>query len=326
MSCRPTAMASGRSRCSTSSRIFRLGEYPQDSVQAFHLKIEAQKLATQDLKRYVADPRVASVPTQGLLSKTYAKQRAASDQQDKANCDVQPGTPEGHAGADNLPERGGQGRQHRFVDPEHLEFLRLGNPGGRHGISAARPRRRIRFRIPITPTRSAPRKRPYHTIIPGFMENGDQHIGFGIMRGMNQPQAQMQLVTNIVDHKMNIQYALEAPRFTKSTLGGCDLADGVASFRTSPRRARQAGTSRERCRRILRLHGRRAGGAARLGGQAELRRHRRRAKTAPRFRNPIPISNSRGFYLLFGGSGAAGESAPRPAIGPRAPPACSPLP
>jgi gamma-glutamyltranspeptidase/glutathione hydrolase len=55
------------------------------------------------------------------------------------------------------------------------------------------------------------------------MERGDQHIGFGIMRGMNQAQAQMQFVSNVVDHKMNIQAALEAPRFTKLTLGGCDL-------------------------------------------------------------------------------------------------------
>jgi gamma-glutamyltranspeptidase / glutathione hydrolase len=69
----------------------------------------------------------------------------------------------------------------------------------------------------------APRKRPFHTIIPGFMQKGDTHIGFGIMRGMNQAQAQAQFVSNVVDHHMNIQAALEAPRFTKVTLGGCDV-------------------------------------------------------------------------------------------------------
>src|SRR5260370_13688172 len=67
------------------------------------------------------------------------------------------------------------------------------------------------------------RKRPFHTIIPGFMERGTQHIGFGIMRGINQAQAQAQFVSNFVDHKMNIQAALEAPRFTKLTMGGCDV-------------------------------------------------------------------------------------------------------
>ncbi len=69
----------------------------------------------------------------------------------------------------------------------------------------------------------APGKRPYHTIIPGFMEKGAVRIGFGIMRGMNQAQAQAQFVSNIVDHRMNIQAALSAPRFTKMTLGGCDV-------------------------------------------------------------------------------------------------------
>ena len=73
------------------------------------------------------------------------------------------------------------------------------------------------------PNALAARKRPYHTIIPAFMEQGSRHIAFGIMRGVNQPQAQMQFVTNIADHKMNIQAALEAPRFTKPTLGGCEL-------------------------------------------------------------------------------------------------------
>ncbi len=69
----------------------------------------------------------------------------------------------------------------------------------------------------------APRKRPFHTIIPAFMEKDDVHIGFGIMGGLNQPQAHVQFVSNMVDHGMNIQAALEAPRFTKKTFGGCDV-------------------------------------------------------------------------------------------------------
>jgi len=69
----------------------------------------------------------------------------------------------------------------------------------------------------------APRKRPFHTIIPGFMEKDNIHIGFGIMGGFNQAQAHAQFVANLVDHNMNIQAALEAPRFTKLTFGGCDV-------------------------------------------------------------------------------------------------------
>ena len=73
------------------------------------------------------------------------------------------------------------------------------------------------------PNALAPRKRPFHTIIPAFMEKGGVHIGFGIMGGLNQAQAHAQFVSNVVDHGMNIQAALEAPRFTKKAIGGCDV-------------------------------------------------------------------------------------------------------
>jgi gamma-glutamyltranspeptidase / glutathione hydrolase len=76
---------------------------------------------------------------------------------------------------------------------------------------------------PAHPNALAPRKRPFHTIIPGYMEKDGLRIGFGIMRGMNQAQAQAQFASYVADHGMNLQQALEAPRFTKMTLGGCDV-------------------------------------------------------------------------------------------------------
>jgi len=56
------------------------------------------------------------------------------------------------------------------------------------------------------------------------MERGDEHIGFGIMGGANQPLAHAQFVSNIVDYGMNLQEALEAPRFFKKTASGCDVS------------------------------------------------------------------------------------------------------
>jgi gamma-glutamyltranspeptidase / glutathione hydrolase len=76
---------------------------------------------------------------------------------------------------------------------------------------------------PTHPNALAPHKRPFHTIIPAFMERGDQHIGFGIMGGPNQPLAHAQFVSNVVDYGMNIQAALEAARFTVSPLRGCNV-------------------------------------------------------------------------------------------------------
>ena len=82
---------------------------------------------------------------------------------------------------------------------------------------------------PDSPNVLAGRKRPLHTIIPAFMTKGQIRIAFGIMGGWNQSQAHAQFVSNVVDHKLNIQAALEAPRFTKITFEGCDveIEDGV---------------------------------------------------------------------------------------------------
>ena len=67
---------------------------------------------------------------------------------------------------------------------------------------------------PKHPDALAPHKRPFHTIIPAFMERGDEHIGFGIMGGSNQPLAHAQFVSDVADYGWNIQAALSAPRFT----------------------------------------------------------------------------------------------------------------
>jgi gamma-glutamyltranspeptidase/glutathione hydrolase len=201
---------------------FPIGQYDQTSVQALHLKIEAEKLAFRDLDRYIADPKFAQVPVAGLLSKPYAKQRAALIDPEKAHCDVAAGTPaEAHGNTTYLSVVDKEGNTVSWIQSNSEIF---GSGILVQGMGFLLHDRGSAFDLdPDLPNALAPRKRPYHTIIPAFLEQGTQHIAFGIMRGVNQPQAQMQFVTNIVDHKMNIQAALEAPRFTKPTLGGCDV-------------------------------------------------------------------------------------------------------
>src|SRR6516162_8613932 len=77
---------------------------------------------------------------------------------------------------------------------------------------------------PDKPDALAAHKRPFHTIIPAFMERGDDHIGFGIMGGANQPMAHAQFVSNFVDYEMNLQQALEAPRFFKGSPLGYEVS------------------------------------------------------------------------------------------------------
>ena len=76
---------------------------------------------------------------------------------------------------------------------------------------------------PASANALAGRTRPLHTIIPAFMEKGDTRVAFGIMGGWNQAQAHAQFVSNIADFGMNIQGALDAPRFSKETFAGCDV-------------------------------------------------------------------------------------------------------
>jgi gamma-glutamyltranspeptidase / glutathione hydrolase len=77
---------------------------------------------------------------------------------------------------------------------------------------------------PSSPNALAGRKRPFHTIIAAFMERGTEHIGFGIMGGLNQPLAHAQFVSIIADYHMNIQAALEQARFTVHGKLRCDIA------------------------------------------------------------------------------------------------------
>ena len=200
---------------------FPLPEYAQDSAEAFHLKIEAQKLSFADMRRWVGDPRSVKVPAEGLLSKEYAKERAKLIDSKQARCDTTPGDPSEVGHTIYLSVIDAEGNIVSWI--QSISDL-FGSGVCVDGMGFHLHDRAGGMTLdPSQPNALAPRKRPFHTIIPGFMEKGDLHIGFGIQRGLNQAQAQAQFASNIADHRMNIQAALEAPRFTKTTLGGCDV-------------------------------------------------------------------------------------------------------
>jgi gamma-glutamyltranspeptidase/glutathione hydrolase len=190
------------------------------SAQEMHKRIEAMKLAYADLARYNADPRFAHVPVAGLLAKPYAAERAALINPDQANCDVRNG----------IPVRGDT-TYLAVVDRDGNIASWIQSISGTFGSGVTVEGRGILLQNrgalfsldPKSPNILAGGKRPFHTIIPAFMEKGDIHIGFGIMGGPNQPLAHAQFVSNIVDYGMNIQSALEEPRFTKPAAHGCDV-------------------------------------------------------------------------------------------------------
>jgi gamma-glutamyltranspeptidase / glutathione hydrolase len=190
------------------------------SVAELHKKIEAMKLAYADLTRYNADPRFGKVPVRGLLSKDYARERARLVDPKRANCELAAGTPP----ASETTYLSVVDREGNIVSLIQSNYAEFGSGITVRGMGFALQNRGALFTLEaLHPNALAPRKRPFHTIIPAFMEKGDQHIGFGIMGGANQPLAHAQFVSNIVDYGMNIQAALENARFTVSSHRGCDI-------------------------------------------------------------------------------------------------------
>jgi gamma-glutamyltranspeptidase/glutathione hydrolase len=194
------------------------------STEELHKKIEAMKLAYTDLYRYDADPRFAKVPVTGLLSDEYAKERAARIDPAKANCAVVSGKP-AKSDTTYLAVVDKEGNIASLIQSNYDYF---GSGVVVTGMGFPLHNRGALFVLdPNDPDALAPRKRPFHTIIPAFMARGDIRVGFGIMGGSNQPLAHAQFVSNIVDYGMNIQGALEAPRFTIPDTGtraiGCNI-------------------------------------------------------------------------------------------------------
>jgi gamma-glutamyltranspeptidase/glutathione hydrolase len=202
---------------------FPMADYPARGAGELHTQIEAQKLAYADLRKYVADQRFSQVPVAGLISMDYARERAKLVDLGRARCDVPAGTPPATRGETiymSVVDRDGN-----IVSLIQSVYDHFGSGVVVDGYGFALQNRGGLFLLdPAHPDALAPRKRPLHTIIPAFMEKGDVHMGFGIMGGLNQAQAHAQFISNVVDHGMNIQMALEAPRFTKKTFGGCDVS------------------------------------------------------------------------------------------------------
>ncbi len=208
------------------------------SAEEIHKRIEAMKLAYADLAHYNADPRFAKVPVAGLLSKEYAKQRAQLINPQKANCNPEAGTPP----SSDTTYLTTVDRDGNIVSLIQSNFSGFGSGITVRGMGFALQNRGALFMLDSAkPDALAPRKRPFHTIIPAFMEHGDDHIGFGIMGGANQPLAHAQFVSNVVDYGMNLQAAMEIARFT--VLGNFNLSCKILIEDRVPADVRQQLTS-----------------------------------------------------------------------------------
>jgi gamma-glutamyltranspeptidase/glutathione hydrolase len=188
---------------------FDLGSLPRESERAYHLQIEALKLAYADAKRYIADPNQAAVPTAELLSKTYAAERRALIGERALL--PQSGDPL-KGGTAYLCTADGEGMMVSLIQSVYSAF---GSGIVVPGTGIAFQSRGSGFSLEAGhPNELAPGKRPYHTIIPAFLTRDGQPVGpFGVMGGHMQPQGHVQMVVNTVDYAMNPQASLDAPRW-----------------------------------------------------------------------------------------------------------------
>src|SRR5581483_10656613 len=160
-----------------------------ESAAELHTRIEAMKLAYADVKAYDGDPRFSKIPVTQLLAKSYAAQRAKLIDRDHANCSVAPGALPG-SDTTYLTVVDHDGNIVSFIQSNYAEF---GSGITVDGMGFVLQDRGGLFKLDAkSPDALAGRKRPLHTIIPGFMQRGDEHIGFGIMGGWNQPLAHAQ--------------------------------------------------------------------------------------------------------------------------------------
>ena len=177
--------------------------------QRRHWQIEAMKLAFADAHAYVADPDAAPVPVAGLLSPGYAQRRRTLIGETAAL--PGPGRP-AQGGTVYLCAADADGLMVSLIQSNYMGFgSYVAVPGYGFGLQ----NRGVGFSLsPGHPNVVAGGKRPYHTIIPGFLTRDGRPVGpFGVMGGHMQPQGHLQLVMSTVDDGLDPQAALDAPRW-----------------------------------------------------------------------------------------------------------------
>jgi len=192
---------------------FDLASMGPDDTLAHHIQIEAMKLAFADVYRHVADPNAMALSTAQLLDPDYLAQRARLIDLKKAQ--VMGAGDGGRGGTIYLCAADANGMMVSLIQSNYMGFgsgvvepstgISLHNRGHAFAVSAHSAN---------TSNRVAPGKRPFHTIIPGFLSRqGEPVMAFGVMGANMQPQGHLQTLVRMLDHGQNVQTACDAPRW-----------------------------------------------------------------------------------------------------------------
>jgi gamma-glutamyltranspeptidase/glutathione hydrolase len=213
---------------------FDLRAMGRNSPETLHAMVEAKKIAWADRAKFYADPAFAKIPLAGLLSKKYAAQRRKLIDPNHAAKQVEAGNPEDGVGAPPRRSAGrGRAGSSSVIDDGDTIYLCTADDEGNMvsliqsnyrgmGSGVVVPGLGFMFQdrgelFSMDPNHAnvyAPGKRPFHTIIPGFvMKDGKPWEAFGVMGGGMQPQGHVQVLTNQIDFGLNVQEAGDASRW-----------------------------------------------------------------------------------------------------------------
>lgn len=181
------------------------------SPEHIHYFVEAKKLAFEDRARFYADPDFNKIPLKGLLSKAYAAERRGLIRE-RASTRLEAGNPALHDGDTiylTVADREGN-----MVSLIQSNYRGMGSGMVPPGLGFMLQNRGELFTLQEGQFNTyAPHKRPFHTIIPGFItKDGKPWVSYGVMGGEFQPLGHVQIVMNLIDFGMNLQEAGDAPR------------------------------------------------------------------------------------------------------------------
>ena len=205
-------------------RNFDMASHPVDSADSLHLQIEAMKLAFADTWRNVADPAAMQVTPAQMLEPGYLAQRAKAIDMKRAQehtADIPRG-----GGTVYLTTADERGMMFSYIQSNYMGFgsgvvvpgtgISLQNRGAGFSLKAGHP------------NQVGPRKRPFNTIIPGFLTRGGQPVmSFGVMGGNMQPQGHIQMIIRLADYNQNPQACADAPRWIVNADFSVSLEDTV---------------------------------------------------------------------------------------------------
>src|SRR5438094_6339507 len=216
---------------------FDLRSMGRNSAETLHVMIEAKKIAWADRAKFYADSEFAKIPLAGLLSKEYAAERRKLIDPNRAAKTVEAGVPPANATISqptrlSLPDPAATPKRSPVDDGDTIYMCTADNEGNMVSLIQSNYRgmgsgivvpglgfmfqdRGERFSMePDHANVYAPGKRPFHTIIPGFvMKDGKPWEAFGVMGGGMQPQGHVQVLTNQIDFGLNAQEAADASRW-----------------------------------------------------------------------------------------------------------------